>query len=79
VRGIQVYTNKGPSPLQRRDNYKHAKFGKGYIKIFSRTTWPEKLRFTRKLPDIMEIFFLIIVPRVRWGRSREHHFYMYLY
>jgi hypothetical protein len=38
VKGIQVYSNKGPGPLQRGDNHKNAKFGWGHLKIFSRTT-----------------------------------------
>jgi hypothetical protein len=29
-----------------------AKIGWGHLKIFPRTTNPEKLRFTQKLPDI---------------------------
>jgi hypothetical protein len=27
----------------------------GYFKVFSRTTKPEKLRFTQKLPEILQI------------------------
>jgi hypothetical protein len=27
----------------------------GHLKIFSSSTWPEKLRFTWKLPDIDQI------------------------
>ena len=33
-------TNKGPGPLQRGDNYKNAKMGRGHLKVF-RTTQPE--------------------------------------
>jgi hypothetical protein len=41
VKGIQFCTNKGPGPLQRRDNRKNVKMGWGHLKIFfSRTTVP---------------------------------------
>jgi hypothetical protein len=36
----QVYSNKGPDPLERGDNHKHVKIGWGHLKIFSRTTRP---------------------------------------
>jgi hypothetical protein len=37
----QVYSNKGPDPLQRGDNHKNVKMWWGYLKIlFSRTTGP---------------------------------------
>jgi hypothetical protein len=40
--------------LQKRDTYKNAKLG--HLKMFfSRTTGPEKFRFTQKLSDIMQI------------------------
>jgi hypothetical protein len=32
--GIQIYSNEGPNPLQRRDNHKSAKIGYGYFNIF---------------------------------------------
>jgi hypothetical protein len=38
VKGIMNCSNKGPDHLQRGDNYKNAKLGLGYLKIFSRTT-----------------------------------------
>jgi hypothetical protein len=53
--GNQNTTNEGPGPLQRGDNHKNAKIGWGHLKIFSRTTKPEKLRFTKKLPEILQI------------------------
>jgi hypothetical protein len=31
--GIQVYSNKGPNPLQVGDNHKRAKIGKGNLNI----------------------------------------------
>jgi hypothetical protein len=43
---IKVCSNKGPGSLQRGDNYKNAKMGWGYLKIFSKTTGPKKLKFT---------------------------------
>jgi hypothetical protein len=47
VKVIQDYTNKGPGPLQRADNYKNVKMGWGHLKIFfSRTTAPEEFIFT---------------------------------
>jgi hypothetical protein len=45
-KGIKIVQIKG-QVFQRRDNHKNAKIGCGHLKIvFSRTTWPEKLRFT---------------------------------
>jgi hypothetical protein len=47
VKGIKVFPNKGPVFLQRGDNYKNSKLGRGHLKIFpSRTIGPEKFRFT---------------------------------
>jgi hypothetical protein len=40
VKGIQVCSNKVPSPLQRGDNHKSVKMGWVHLKIFSRTTGP---------------------------------------
>jgi hypothetical protein len=41
VKGIQVYSNKGPGPLQRGDNHKNIKMGWGHLNIFfSRTIGP---------------------------------------
>jgi hypothetical protein len=40
VKEIQVYSNKGPDPLLRGNNYKNVKMGWGHLKIFSRTTRP---------------------------------------
>jgi hypothetical protein len=56
VKHIQVCSNKGPGPLQKKgDNYKNVKMGWGHLKIFfSRITGPEKLIFTWKLSDILE-------------------------
>jgi hypothetical protein len=33
MKGIQVYQNKGPIPLQRGDNHKNVKMGWGHLKI----------------------------------------------
>jgi hypothetical protein len=45
VKGIQVYSNKGPCPLQRGDYHKNLKVGWGHLKIFfSRTTGPSLTR-----------------------------------
>jgi hypothetical protein len=56
VKGIQVCSNKRLCRLQRRDNHKSAKIGWGHLKIFfSRITGPEKLIYTRKLPDVVQI------------------------
>jgi hypothetical protein len=43
---IQNGSNKGPDPLQKGDNHKNAKKRWGHLKIFSRTTDPEEVRFT---------------------------------
>jgi hypothetical protein len=40
VKGIQVFSNKGPGPLQRIDNQKNIEVGWGFLKIFSTTTGP---------------------------------------
>jgi hypothetical protein len=46
-----VYSNKGPGPLQRGDNYKNVKMGCGHLKIFfSRTTGPILTRFGTNHP-----------------------------
>jgi hypothetical protein len=37
---------KGSGPHQKIDNYKYVKIEWGHLKIFSRNTGPEKLRFT---------------------------------
>ena len=48
--------DEGPGPHQGGDNHKIAKIGYCHLKIFiSRTTGPEKLKFIRKLHDIVEI------------------------
>jgi hypothetical protein len=42
VKGILNCSNKGPDPVQRRDNNKYEKMGWGHLKFFfSRTTEPE--------------------------------------
>jgi hypothetical protein len=41
IKGILNCSNKGPGPLQRGDNHKNTKMGRGHLKIFSRTTEPE--------------------------------------
>jgi hypothetical protein len=39
VKGIQVYSHKGPGSLPRGDNHKKVKMGWGHLKtFFSRTT-----------------------------------------
>jgi hypothetical protein len=41
VKGIQVWSNKGPGPLQIGDNHKNEKMWFGHLIIFfSRTTGP---------------------------------------
>jgi hypothetical protein len=65
VKGIQVHSNKGPGLLQRGDNYKNVKMGWGHLKIFSRTTGPEKLKCmeSRNVPHIIIIFSLYKKPK----------------
>jgi hypothetical protein len=47
VKKIQVCSNKGPGPLQRRDNHRNVRKGWDNFKIlFLRTMKPEKLNFT---------------------------------
>jgi hypothetical protein len=43
-------SNNWPDPFQRGYYYK---MRQGHLKIFSRTTKPEELKFTLKLSDIM--------------------------
>jgi hypothetical protein len=33
MKGLQVYLNKGPGPLQRGDNHKNIKMWWGHLKI----------------------------------------------
>jgi hypothetical protein len=55
VKKIPVCSIKGPGPLQRGDNYKNVNMGRGHQKnFFSRIAGPEKLKFTRKLSDIVQ-------------------------
>jgi hypothetical protein len=45
VKGNQVCSNKGPGPLQRGDNNKNVKMGRGYLKIFfSRISRPKSIK-----------------------------------
>jgi hypothetical protein len=46
VEEIQNWSNKRPGPLHRGDNDKNAKIRWNHLKILSRTTYPENLRFT---------------------------------
>jgi hypothetical protein len=46
MKRITKCTNLGPGPVQKEDNHKNAKRD-SHLKVFSsRTTEPEKLRFT---------------------------------
>jgi hypothetical protein len=55
VKGIQVSSNKGPSPLQRGDNYEIVKIVWGHLKIFSRTIWPISTRLGTNHPCVKGI------------------------
>jgi hypothetical protein len=55
VKGIQDFLNEGSGTLQRRNDGKN---GLGHSKIFSRTTWPEKLVFAWKLSDKVQILLI---------------------
>jgi hypothetical protein len=46
VKEILNCSNEGSGPLQRGDNYENVKMGWGLLKIFSRTTKSEEIRFT---------------------------------
>jgi hypothetical protein len=51
MKGIQVYSNIGPGPLQRGDNHKNVKMRWGHLKIFfSRTTGPSLTRLGTNHP-----------------------------
>jgi hypothetical protein len=50
VKGIQVCSNKRPSPLQKGDNHKNVKIGWCLLKTFSRTTGPILIRLGTDQP-----------------------------
>jgi hypothetical protein len=51
MKEIHNCSNKGPGPLQRENI---TKVWRGHLKVFSRTTTPEKFRFTCKLPVVVQ-------------------------
>jgi hypothetical protein len=56
VKGIEVYSNKGPGSLQRGDNHKNVKMGWGHLKIFfSKTIGPILTRLGTNYPWIKGI------------------------
>ena len=56
VKGIQVYSNGGPRPFPRRDNYEKVKIHRRNFKIFfSRTTGPISTKFGTELPWVKGI------------------------
>jgi hypothetical protein len=56
VKGIQVFSNKGPGPFQRGNNHKNVKMGLGHLKIFfSRTTGPILTRLGTNHPWVKGI------------------------
>jgi hypothetical protein len=56
MKGIEIYSNKGPGPLQRGDNHKNVKMGLGHLKIFfSRTTVPILTSLVRNHPWVKGI------------------------
>jgi hypothetical protein len=60
-KGNSSLFNRGLGLLQRGDNHKNVKIGLGHLKIFSRTTGPEKLKFIWKLSDIVQNKFVKIM------------------
>jgi hypothetical protein len=81
VKGIQVCSNEGSGPLQRRVNHKNEKMGRGHLKIlFWRTMKPEKLNFTWKLSDMEQRQVVYIMgPQGRMGQIKMKcilYFYM---
>jgi hypothetical protein len=49
VKRIQVYSNKGPGPLQRGNNHRNVRKGWGHLKILLlKTMKREKLNFYMK-------------------------------
>jgi hypothetical protein len=56
MKGIYVFSNKGPGPLQRGYNHKNVKMGLGHLKIFfSRTTVPILTRLGTNHPWVKGI------------------------
>jgi hypothetical protein len=56
IKGIQVCTIQGLGPLQRGRYSQKCKNRVGLFNFFpSRTSGPEKVRFTQKLPDVVSI------------------------
>ena len=53
--GIQIYSNEGPCPFPRGDNYEIVKIHWQNFKISSRTTWPISTRLGTKHSWVMEI------------------------
>jgi hypothetical protein len=79
VKEIQVWTNKGPGPLQRVDNHKNVKIGWDHLKILKlRTVKPEKLNFTWKLSDMEQRQVdYIMGPRGSNGGNDMHIIFLY--
>jgi hypothetical protein len=50
---IQVFSNKWPDPLERGDGHKNEVGPFKHI-FFSRTKWPEMMKFTPKIPDTIQ-------------------------
>jgi hypothetical protein len=56
VKGIQVCSNKGSGPLQRGDNHKNVKMGRGHLRIFfSKTIGPILTRLGANYPWVKGI------------------------
>jgi hypothetical protein len=46
----KFFSKTAPGPLQRGDNHKNVKMGRGRLKIFSRTTGPVLTRLSKNHP-----------------------------
>ena len=56
MKGIQVYSNEGPRPFPRADNYEIAKIHWQNLKIFfSKTTWPFSTKLVTMRPWVKGI------------------------
>ena len=55
IKGIKIYSNEGPHPFPREDNYEIVKIHWWNLKIFSRTIAPISIKLCTKHPPVKGI------------------------
>jgi hypothetical protein len=55
VEGIQICSNEGDNPSPRGDNSERVKLHLIFLKIFSRTSWPNSIIFNTNYPAVKGI------------------------